>query len=211
MAHDSVTEYDYAGAGAPWWNAYLVPPIMRLTEHVGSGERVLDIGCGNGYIAGLFAERGCTVVGVDPSDSGIEAARAAHPQGRFEIDVATPDLCERLGEAPFDLVVSAEVAEHVYDADQWAAACFNALRPGGTLVLTTPYHGYLKNVAIAVTDRWDKHHTSLEAGNHIKFWSRRTMSALLSRNGFEVRAFLGAGRLPYLWKSMVMSAIRPER
>jgi 2-polyprenyl-3-methyl-5-hydroxy-6-metoxy-1,4-benzoquinol methylase len=209
MSGIAVKDYDYAHAKAPWWNAYLVPPIMELADDLGTGDRVLDIGCGNGYIAGLFAEKGCAVVGIDPSDSGIAQAREAHPASRFEVDLATPDLRERLGEEPFDLVVSAEVAEHVYDADEWALACFHALKPGGQLILTTPYHGYLKNLAICVMNKWDHHHTSLRAGEHIKFWSRATMSELLTRNGFRVEGFRGAGRMAYLWKSMVISARRP--
>lgn len=204
----TVSTYDYAHAEQPHWNAYLVPPIMKLAGDVRPGMRVLDIGCGNGYIASLYMEKGCSVVGVDPSESGIEHARKAHPGGRFEIDLATPDLRERLGEEPFDLVISAEVAEHVYDADAWAQSAANALRPGGMLVMTTPYHGYLKNIVIAVTGRWDHHHTSLDAGEHIKFWSRATMTTLLERNGFRVTGFEGAGRMAYLWKSMAMSAER---
>ncbi len=205
-----VKEYHYKGADAPSWNACLVPPVMRLARPHEPLHRVLDVGCGNGYIAGLFARKGARVVGVDPSASGIEAARRAVPDGRFEIDLATPDLRDRLGEDPFDLVVSAEVAEHVYDPDAWAACCFNALRPGGVLILTTPYHGYLKNLAIALTNRWDHHHTTLKTGEHIKFWSRPTMTTLLERNGLHIITFTGAGRLPYLWRSMVVSAQRPE-
>lgn len=205
---DSVSTYDYGHAEQPHWNKYLVPPIFELVGKITPGMRVLDIGCGNGYIASLFQERGCVVVGVDPSESGIEHARKAHPEGRFEIDTATPDLRMRLGEKPFDLAISAEVAEHVYDGDAWALCAANALRPGGRLILTTPYHGYLKNILIAVTDRWDHHHTSLGTGQHIKFWSRATMTTLLERNGFQVTAFRGAGRMAYLWKSMVVCATR---
>ena len=204
----SVAHYEYKHAEQPHWNRYLVPPIMRLAGEIRPGMRVLDIGCGNGYIASLFLGHGCRVVGVDPSESGIRHARSAYPEARFEIDIATPDLRERLGEEPFDLVISAEVAEHVYDADAWAQSASNALQPGGRFVVTTPYHGYIKNIVIAASGRWDHHHTSLRTGEHIKFWSRRTMAALLERNGFRVAGFLGAGRAAYLWKSMVMAAER---
>jgi len=203
-----VREYSYDTADQPWWNRVLIPPVLDLATLADPCQRVLDVGCGNGYIAGLFADQGKAVVGVDPSESGVAAARQKHPDARFEVDLATDDLLQRLGEDPFDLVVSVEVAEHVYDADQWARACRNALRPGGVLVLTTPYHGYLKNLAIAATNRWDHHHTSLKTGDHIKFWSRKTMPTLLERNGLDVVAFRGAGRVAYLWQSMVVAARR---
>lgn len=209
MAHAGVPEWEYEHGNQPWWNSFLVPPVMALAGEIGPGTRVLDIGCGNGHIAGLFGKKGATVVGVDPSESGVGYARRSLPEGRFEVDVATPDLRERLGEEPFDLVVSAEVVEHVYDGDDWGRAVFNALKPGGRVVLTTPYHGYLKNVLIAAAGKWDHHHTSLDAGSHIKFWSRATITELLRRNGLEFEAFRGAGRAPLLWMSMVVAARRP--
>jgi len=49
---------------------------------------------------------------------------------------------------------------------------------------------------------------SLVGGGHIKFWSRKTITQLLSENGFEVTEFSGVGRFPYLWKSMVIVAIK---
>jgi hypothetical protein len=41
---------------------------------------------------------------------------------------------------------------------------------------------------------------------HIKFWSRKTISQLLNENGFRVVRFIGAGRLPLVWKSMIVVA-----
>ena len=76
----------------------------------------------------------------------------------------------------------------------------------GTLIITTPYHGYFKNLALAAAGKLDGHFTVLWDGGHIKFFSRRTLTALLELEGFEVTAFCGAGRWPYLWKSMVLAA-----
>jgi 2-polyprenyl-3-methyl-5-hydroxy-6-metoxy-1,4-benzoquinol methylase len=172
--------------------------------------RVLDVGCGNGYWAGLFLERGCTVVGIDPSRSGIEIARATHPRARFEQMTVTEDLCEQLREDPFDIVVSFEVVEHLYAPSQWAKACYQALGPGGLLICSTPYHGYLKNVLISLVDGWDSHFGAIHEGGHIKFWSKRTLTRLIVAAGFEDVRFRGAGRFPYIWKSMVLSARRCE-
>jgi hypothetical protein len=51
---------------------------------------------------------------------------------------------------------------------------------------------------------WDHHHSPLWRGGHIKFWSEKTLTQLLSRNGFKVIGFYGVGRVPYLLKSMIL-------
>jgi 2-polyprenyl-3-methyl-5-hydroxy-6-metoxy-1,4-benzoquinol methylase len=169
---------------------------------------VLDLGCGNGYWAGQFAEKGCDVVGVDPSESGIAIARQAHPGVRFEVLGASEDLLDRLAERPFDLVVSTEVVEHLYDPHAWAIGAYRALRPGGKLIASTPYHGLLKDIAIAVADKSDLHYDALRVGGHIKFFSNRTLTKLLTGAGFSDMQFIGTGRLPYMWKSVVFAAVR---
>jgi hypothetical protein len=80
------------------------------------------------------------------------------------------------------------------------------LMGGGAIIISTPYHGYLKNLALSVFNHWDKHHTPLWDGGHIKFWSKRTLTVLLEEQGFKVEKIIGVGRLPYLWKSMVLMA-----
>jgi hypothetical protein len=72
--------------------------------------------------------------------------------------------------------------------------------------LTTPYHGYLKNLLLAVTGKLDRHFTVLWDHGHIKFWSHKTMHEILTETGFTNIKFGGAGRIPWLWKSMVVRA-----
>lgn len=191
--------------------AYLWPVVQRLAGDLAPGTRVLDIGCGNGSMAKLFVERGCTVVGVDPSAQGIAHARQRGlPNTRFEQSLATAALIDELGEAPFDIVVSTEVVEHLYAPRDWAACSFRALRPGGSLICSTPYHGYFKNVALAVTGKLDNHFTVLWDGGHIKFWSPRTLAKLLTEAGFANTTWQGAGRFAPMWMSMVMRGQRPN-
>lgn len=193
--------------------AYLLKPITALLPPLPQARpgRALDLGCGNGWISAWLAARGWQVVGIDPSASGIERARASHPGVRFEALSATTDLLERLGMEPFDLVVSTEVVEHLYAPRDWAAAAQAALSPGGTFVCSTPYHGYLKNLLLAATGRLDAHFTALWDGGHIKFWSRASLSRLLTEAGFEQLGFRGAGRLPWLWASMVLAGRKASR
>ena len=199
--------WDYRQGHVPFTLRYLWPVVSGMLPP--PPGRVLDVGCGNGFHAGLMLAAGYSVVGVDLSEQGIDAARQSYPRGRFERLPADERLLANLGEAPFDVVVSTEVVEHLYDPRSFARGCFAAVRSGGHLVLSTPYHGYLKNLAISVAGKWDTHADPLFDGGHIKLWSWRTISRLLTEVGFTDLRFAGAGRFPYLWMSMVVSATRP--
>ena len=122
---------------------------------------------------------------------------------------ADDQLLANLQEEPFDIVVSTEVVEHLYDPRSYARGCFRALKPGGCFICTTPYHGYLKNLALALLGKWDAHANPLWDGGHIKLWSRITLTRLLVETGFTNIQFRGVGRLPWLWMTMVVSGIKP--
>lgn len=76
-------------------------------------------------------------------------------------------------------------------------------------MVSTPYHGYWKNLALALTGRMDSHFTALWDHGHIKFWSKRTLDELLREAGFVEVEFLRLGRVPPLAKSMMALAKKP--
>ncbi len=206
MNTNVVDHYGWDSADRPTSCGYIGP---RVIEELGAlrVRRVLDLGCGNGTLCGELARRGYAVCGVDQDEAGVRLAQERHPALRFH-RLGVQDEPQRLvdAEGRFQAVVSTEVIEHLYSPHLLPAFARTVLEPGGHLVLTTPYHGYLKNLALAVMDKWDHHHTALWHGGHIKFWSRRTLTELLRQHGFELVRFGGVGRLPYLWKSMVLVA-----
>lgn len=203
-------EYAFESAAESHMHAHFMPHLLALAGELAPGTRVLDVGCGNGFTAGEFIKRGCNVTGIDLSRTGLEIARRAHPQGRFELLAADELLLDNLGAAPFDLVVSTEVVEHLYAPRHFAAGCFSALRPGGRFICTTPYHGYLKNLALSVLNKWDQHANPLWDGGHIKLWSRATLARLLAEAGFVNLQFRGIGRLPFLWMTMLMAGKKTQ-
>jgi hypothetical protein len=102
------------------------------------------------------------------------------------------------------------VVEHVYYPRKFAATLFSLVRPGGLAMVSTPYHGYLKNVGMALTGKLDSHFTALWDEGHIKFWSIPTLKKLLIEAGFTQISFRRVGRIPVFAKSMIALARRPQ-
>lgn len=200
----SYTDYGYLSAQPSWDHSILMPHLLAMLR--GTQGPVLDLGCGNGVIARELMSHGYDVYGVDGAASGIALANG-QAAGRFHVmNFSSGQLPEPLAGMLFGAVISTEVVEHLYDPRSLVKLARRILPPGGSFILSTPYHGYLKNLAMALTGKLDAHFTVLWDGGHIKFFSRNTLEAMLREQQFEVVQFAGAGRLPYLWKSMLVKA-----
>ncbi len=208
MSSNSIEDYGWSSEQQPNSCGYIAPRILSILKNI-RATRVLDLGAGNGALCAQVASAGYQVVGVEYDKNGVDVARSSHPNisfYNFGVQDNTTELLRQ--EQEFDVVISTEVIEHLFSPHMLPTYARGVLKPAGFLVVTTPYHGYLKNIVLSLLDKWDHHHTALWHGGHIKFWSRSTLTQLLEANGFRVVGFAGVGRLPYLWKSMVLIAQR---
>ncbi|HUS10208.1 MAG TPA: class I SAM-dependent methyltransferase [Pyrinomonadaceae bacterium] len=180
--------------------------FLDLVKGLENVKTICDLGCGNGYMAGLLAELGYDVVGVDASESGIAIARQNFAKAEFVHSSIDSTLRDKTMLDDFDLVVSSDVIEHFYRPSDLIEAAVSLLKPNGHLLVGTPYHGYLKNLALSVTAKMDAHFTTLNDGGHIKFFSVRTLSQLLRSYHFTNLNFTFYGRAPWLWKNMICHA-----
>lgn len=208
---DGIAGYVYEGPSLNDSHKYLLPAVTGILEGVrtrlGGRARLFELGCGNGSVARELSNLGWDVVGVDPSEQGVANARRAYPHLNLERGSAYDDLGTKYGRFP--MVLSLEVVEHVYFPRKYAATVFNLLEPGGYAVISTPYHGYWKNVALALTGKMDSHFTALWDHGHIKFWSIRTLSTLLEEAGLRDLRFTRVGRIAPFAKSMIVVARKP--
>jgi 2-polyprenyl-3-methyl-5-hydroxy-6-metoxy-1,4-benzoquinol methylase len=207
-SHGYLAEYYYGSAEAPHTEVYLWRHIISLVAELGA-RRIVDIGSGNGALCRKLASRGYEVVGCEPSADGVRFAQSAAPELVFH-QLGVDDNPMAVGNERFDVAIATEVIEHLVRPRNLPRFAKQLLRPGGHLIISTPYHGYLKNLVLAVTNNWDAHLNPFWDGGHIKFWSRKTLSQLLNETGFRIVRFIGAGRLPFLWKSMILVAQKPQ-
>lgn len=200
-ANGNVTEYQHDGR-KPGSHDYISVAVVEKIVNL-PGKKVLDIGCGNGWLCRSMADAGYEVYGLDASDTGIEHAKKLVPEGTFLVE-SIDEHTSAFGNEYFDIVVSTEVIEHLYDPEVLLRLTRKSLKPGGHVVITTPYHGYLKNLLISVFDKWDHHHQCERHGGHIKFFSRSSLVEMLKKNNLEITSFSGLGRMHWLWKSMLV-------
>jgi len=195
-------EFHYSNAEPTWANRYLWQPVQEVVlEYPDLTKKVFEIGCGSGATAKFLSGLGFEVTGIDPSTSGIKIANAAYPELKLFQGSAYDDLAGQYGKFPF--VVSLEVIEHCFYPRQFAKTLYELLEEQGVGIISTPYHGYWKNLALAVTGKMDAHFTVLLDGGHIKFFSEKTLKSLLEEAGFRKISFVRVGRILPFAKSLI--------
>jgi ubiquinone/menaquinone biosynthesis C-methylase UbiE len=147
-------------------------PVLRELLPREPASVILDFGCGNGEIIAemLAVNPHARYVGVDVSSTALEAAAHRIPSATFwqvrdggRVPIAAKSV---------DFIFCSEVIEHVYDTQATFAEFARLLRPGGQILLTTPYHGLVKNLLL-VLFAFDRHFDP--AGPHIRFFSKRSL------------------------------------
>jgi SAM-dependent methyltransferase len=169
-----------------------------LIGEVGPGERVLDLGCGAGRFVAALAAAGADPVGVEVAEAALGRARRNAPGA--DLRLLEPDGSIPLDHGSVDLVWCSEVLEHVADAGHLLLEARRVLRPSGRLLLTVPFHGRVKAAAIALT-RFDQHFDP--QGQHLRFFTRRSLARTLIDAGFDHLEITTARGLPLLRHSLV--------
>lgn len=145
------------------------------------GLRMLDIGCGGGILSEPLARLGAQMIGADPAEENIAAARAHAEEAGVTVDYRAT-TAEELAAAKerFDVVLAMEVVEHVTDVNAFVATCAAMVKPGGLMIAAT-LNRTLKSFALAIvvaeyvlrwlprgTHQWDKFVTPVELESAIE-------------------------------------------
>jgi len=154
-------------------------PVVELLDPR-PGERVLDVGCGDGALTEKLVEDGCRVVAVDSSP---EQVRAARQRG---IDARVADVTALDFDAEFDAVFSNAVLHWIRDPDAALAAIHRALAPGGRLVAEFGGHGCVASIRAAFGEVLARRGIDAETLNPWYFPTAEEYRDRLDANGFDI-------------------------
>ena len=155
-------------------------PVVELLAPR-AGERILDLGCGDGALTQKLADLGCDVVGVDSSAPQIDAAR------RLGLDARVADGERLTFDAEFDAVFSNAAIHWMHPPDDVIAGVWRALKPGGRFVGEFGGHGCVETVKRALMAALARRRIDGDALNPWYFPTVEDYRARLARRGFAVR------------------------
>lgn len=183
MPHTDSDRYDYQfdpdGNDTGAW-------VVRLT---GRGRRVLELGAGPGSITRhLVDPGGCDVTALEFDSAAVERLKAfCRHVVRCDLnDPAWPDLLP--DPAPFDVVVAADVLEHLYDPWRTLGTMSSLIAPGGHVVVSLPHVAHVAVVAGLLQERFDYREQGLLDRTHIRFFTIHGMQALFEQAGLSIVA-----------------------
>lgn len=176
---------------AQTWNAEVYERNARFVSDLGSpvvelldprpGERILDLGCGDGVLTSKLVDMGCDVAGIDSSPELVAAARKLGVDAKVA-DAREIDLDEKL-----DGVFSNAVLHWIKDADDVIRRVFAALRPGGRFVAECGGARCVETIRTALVDALDARGYDGRAADPWYFPTAEDYGARLARAGFQVR------------------------
>lgn len=183
------------------------------------GKRVLHVGCtdypittykieNNKLLHARLVQVATEVIGLDIDKEGIETLSSLMPDQKFLVHSAEElDQCEALAGQTFDVIVAADVIEHVSNIGLFLAGIRNKLNPGGQLLITTPQAFAIKRMMAMILMGYEYVHP-----DHIAYFSVSTLSRILSRYDLKVeQIYMFQWRNPtfknWLGNAIVMPAL----
>ena len=154
--------------------------VASLPGH-GSGKRVLDVGCGNGYLGKIFAERGYEVTGIEQRGGTNEQFPSVVRLVEADLEKGLPEL-----DCKFDYIICADVLEHLRDPLRLLKEIRERLTPGGLLIASLPNSGNVYFRLMILSGRFPQDNKGLFDRTHLRFFTWDGWCDLLDDGGFAI-------------------------
>lgn len=186
------------------WGARSSHHLVLALVGEGEGRRVLDIGCAQGHLLGELKAGGWDCIGID-ADSADVATCIARGLDVVELDITT-DFPTSLG--TYDLVVLADVLEHLPDPVRVLRRVHSLLNPGARIVVSVPNVAHVSVRAQLLFGRFRYSARGILDRTHLRFFTQRTALELLTDSGFAVnQTTSSAVPVELVWPALTSSRI----
>lgn len=180
--------------------------IEAIVVMGGMGDRILDVGCGNGLLLWQFRHAFRELIGLDFSPHRIEQAKVNLDGWPFRPVLGSAENMSEIETGSIDRIITADVIEHIPDVYAAAAEMFRVLKPGGVLVVNTPNIAFLKKRLRLLGGRFPSTSQPNEGigddilfdGGHLHYFTYRSLRIVLERAGFSMLNRIGFGKLGWL-------------
>jgi 2-polyprenyl-3-methyl-5-hydroxy-6-metoxy-1,4-benzoquinol methylase len=156
-----------------------------LRQTIGTGDNVLYLGCGQGFLAAELQQAGNRIWGVDVIPAP-EHRDAFEEYLQADLDDIALDLPGRLSGRLFDSVLLMDVLEHLRDPERLLAEVRRLLRPGGRLFVSVPNVANLTVRLALLFGCFEYGDRGIKDRTHLRFFTRKTALRMLRKAGFEV-------------------------
>lgn len=163
--------------------------LLRALPADGSGQKVLDVGCGSGYLGALLAERGFEVTGIEREGCYITPFPPSVKLIEADLENGLPELPA----AYFDYILCADILEHLRHPAGLLTQLRPVLRPGGSLVASLPNSGNIYFRLNVLAGRFPQDDKGLFDRTHVRFFMWAGWEDLLQRSGWQVRSMEPTG------------------
>lgn len=168
---------------------------------------ILDFGCGDGrYVNEFLKVNDYKIIGTDISPHAINQAKRKFPKVKFFVTPEDQKLT--IKNESIDFTLAADVIEHIFDVSNFLCEMNRCLKKGGKIFISTPYHGTIKNLVIALVG-FEVSFNPLS--QHIRYFTKKSLSDLLKSHGFSVLSYGEYGRFKPLSRGMYIVAKKVKK
>lgn len=158
----------------------------NMYHYIPQGARVLDVGCSTGNFGEALEQlKACTVVGIDISEADIAEAQGKISEAHV-LDITAADVAETLGR--FDVVIFADVLEHLVDPRSALRAVHSLLNDGGIVVYSIPHMGHWSVRLDLLEGRFPYTELGLLDRTHLHFYDRVEIHDIFAKSGFRINS-----------------------